>query len=80
MVAPTIGFSNVSFNFQNSQIVLYDLGGGANIRNIWKNYFAEIYGVIYVIDASDLPRFQESKMELIKLVSNEFVKEKPLLM
>ncbi|ESO00184.1 hypothetical protein HELRODRAFT_83363, partial [Helobdella robusta] len=79
LVAPTIGFSNMSFTFHDNDITLYDLGGGKNIREIWKNYFTDVHGLIYVVDASDYARLSESKAELLKLVNNNFIKGKPIL-
>lgn len=41
-VAPTIGFTSLNFNFDDYMITMFDLGGGKKIRDIWKNYFAEV--------------------------------------
>lgn len=77
--APTIGFDKQEFTFSNYEITLYDLGGGRRIRNIWKNYLNEIFGVIYVVDSAAPERFPEAKEALEDLLSHEKVKEKPLL-
>lgn len=77
--APTIGFDKQEFTFANYEITLYDLGGGRKIRNIWKNYLSEIYGIVYVVDSAAPERFPEVKESLEDLLSHEKVKEKPLL-
>ncbi len=41
-IAPTVGFATVSFQSRRFNITLFDLGGGSRIRDIWKNYFAEV--------------------------------------
>ncbi len=41
-IAPTVGFATVSFQSRRFNITLFDLGGGTRIRDIWKNYFAEV--------------------------------------
>ena len=61
-------------------MVLYDLGGGKKIRDIWKNYLSEVYGVIYVVDSSDRERIGEVKENLRQLLEHHQVKEKPLLL
>lgn len=78
--APTIGFNKEEVTFKNYHMVLYDLGGGKKIRDIWKNYLSEVYGVIYVVDSSDRTRIDEVKDNLKILLEHQQVKEKPLLL
>ena len=78
-VAPTVGFSSADFKLNKFDITLYDLGGGKKIRGIWKNYYAEIYGVIYVLDSSDSDRLEEAKQTLWDLLEQPRMKGKPLL-
>ncbi|XP_064628056.1 ADP-ribosylation factor-like protein 13B [Lineus longissimus] len=78
-VAPTVGFQNNDFKFDRYDITLYDLGGGKNIRPIWKNYYTEIYGIIYVIDSSQPDRIIETKEVLSELLENDKVERKPIL-
>ena len=66
--------------FKNYHMVLYDLGGGKKIRDIWKNYLSEVYGIIYVVDSSDRERIGEVKENLKQLLEHHQVKEKPLLL
>ena len=51
-VAPTVGFSKIDLRQGKFQVTIFDLGGGKRIRGIWKNYYAESYGVIFVVDSS----------------------------
>ena len=50
--APTVGFVSENLILDNYDIKIFDLGGGKKIRNIWKQYFVEVYGIIYVVDSS----------------------------
>ncbi|XP_059469114.1 ADP-ribosylation factor-like protein 13B [Neocloeon triangulifer] len=77
---PTIGFSCTVIQAKRSQVKVYDLGGLPNIRGIWDKYFADVHGVIYVVDASQIDRLEESKAELEKLISHEKIKGKPVLL
>ena len=78
-MAPTVGFSSVDFRFGKTDITMFDLGGGKKIRGIWKNYFAEMYGVIYVIDSSEPDRLEECASVLQGLVEHPKVAGKPVL-
>ena len=79
-IAPTVGYSSDEFKFRNFFVTMIDVGGGSKIRAIWKNYFAEVYGVIYVVDSSDHNRMSESKAELAQLLSNDLMSGKPVLL
>lgn len=79
-IGPTIGFDNIKFAVGKFNIDLYDLGGGKNIRGIWRNYLSEIYGLIYVIDSSDSDRMEEGRETLKDLFSNPKIKGKPVLL
>ncbi|ELU13265.1 hypothetical protein CAPTEDRAFT_184387 [Capitella teleta] len=78
-VAPTVGFSSIEFKFEKHKITLFDLGGGKRIRDIWKNYFSEVYGVVYVVDSSEPERLVECKGVLKNLLQHAKVAGKPVL-
>lgn len=78
-VVPTIGFLQAKFTFERSEVTLFDLGGGAKIRSIWHSYYAESYGIIFVVDSSDETRIDEGKKILKELVSQPKTMGKPLL-
>ncbi|XP_076035515.1 uncharacterized protein LOC143021723 isoform X1 [Oratosquilla oratoria] len=79
-VAPTIGFAPEELEYRGCSITIYDLGGGVRIRPVWKNYFAEVHGVIFVVDASDPSRAEECKQVLINLLSHKQISGKPILL
>lgn len=59
---------------------MLDLGGGERIRDIWKNYLAEAFGVVFLVDSSDTSRLDETKKVLDSLLNSKNVKGKPILM
>ncbi|KAK4005429.1 ADP-ribosylation factor-like protein 13B isoform X1 [Daphnia magna] len=77
---PTIGFSKFVTKQKGITINIYDLGGSSRIRDIWHNYFAECYGVVYVVDASDSQRLSEAHENLSSLMKHPILKGKPLLL
>lgn len=80
LVAPTIGFDRIEFAIDSFNINLYDLGGGRTIRDIWETYFAEVYGVIFVIDSSTPERLEECHEVLVNVLSHPCISGKPILL
>ena len=64
---------------QNVNIHAFDLGGHHAMRKVWREYFPKIDAVVYLVDAADPTRFQESKAELDKLLNNEDIGSIPVL-
>ncbi|XP_063976053.1 ADP-ribosylation factor-like protein 13B [Diachasmimorpha longicaudata] len=79
-VMPTMGFRVVSLRHKSFIIRVYDIGGAAQIRAIWKRYYHDIHGLIYVVDASDISRLSESKIVFGELIANEHIAGKPILL
>lgn len=77
---PTVGFSSYTLPYKGYSVVVYDLGGGPQIRDIWSQYYVDVHGIIYVIDASDPSRISESGSLLHQLLIHEKLKGKPLLL
>ena len=62
------------------EVSIYDLNGDSKGREIWPNYYAQAHGLIFVLDSSDLKRMQEVKVILPRLLSDERVAGKPILL
>ncbi|XP_050189609.1 ADP-ribosylation factor-like protein 13B isoform X2 [Myiozetetes cayanensis] len=78
-VAPTVGFSKIDLKQGRFEVTIFDLGGGKRIRNIWRNYYAESYGVIFVVDSSDVERMEETKQAMIEVLNSPKISGKPVL-
>ncbi|KAL3753061.1 hypothetical protein ACJRO7_000457 [Eucalyptus globulus] len=57
----------------------FDLGGSQIARRVWPDYYAKADAVVYVVDACDKERFEESKRELDALLSDEALAKVPFL-
>jgi GTP-binding protein SAR1 len=57
----------------------FDLGGHQIARRVWKDCYAKVDAVVYLVDAYDRDRFVESKRELDALLSDEALANVPCL-
>ncbi|KAK1876837.1 ADP-ribosylation factor-like protein 13B [Dissostichus eleginoides] len=78
-VAPTVGFSKVNLKQGKFEVTIFDLGGGKRIRGIWKNYYSESHGVVFVVDSSDVQRIQELRETMAEVLQHPRIAGKPVL-
>ncbi|XP_018596995.1 ADP-ribosylation factor-like protein 13B isoform X2 [Scleropages formosus] len=78
-VLPTVGFSKVDVKQDKFEVTIFDLGGGERIRGIWKKYYPESHGVVFVVDSSDIRRIQETKATIAEVLRHPWVSGKPVL-
>jgi len=76
---PTIGFNVEELEYKNIKFTVWDVGGLHKIRSLWKHYYYNTQAVIFVIDSSNKERLSEAQGELVKLISEDLLKDACLL-
>ncbi|KAL7402619.1 hypothetical protein ABVT39_017504 [Epinephelus coioides] len=64
---PTIGFNVETVEYKNISFTVWDVGGQDKIRPLWRHYFQNTQGLIFVVDSNDRERVAESADELSKM-------------
>ncbi|XP_061354551.1 uncharacterized protein LOC133299131 [Gastrolobium bilobum] len=67
---PTIGFNVESIEYKNVRFTIWDVGGQNKIRSLWRHYFQNTNGVVFVVDSNDRQRISEARNELHNLLSD----------
>merc|ERR1712058_151693 len=50
---PTIGFNVETVEYKNISFTVWDVGGQDKIRPLWRHYFQNTQGLIFVVDSND---------------------------
>ena len=76
---PTIGFNVEKLKYKGLNITVWDIGGQIQNRIIWKHYYQNTNGLIYVVDSNDKKRIDETVNEFKKLLFEDDLKNCPIL-
>ena len=69
---PTIGFNVETLNFNQTSLTVWDVAASTPpMRRLWRHYFRNCQGLIFVIDSNDRERIDEVRDEFWKLLSEQ---------
>ncbi|XP_042785680.1 ADP-ribosylation factor 4 isoform X2 [Panthera tigris] len=77
---PTIGFNVETVEYKNICFTVWDVGGQDKIRPLWRHYFQNTQGLIFVVDSNDRERIQEGAEELQKMLQEDELQDAVLLL
>mgnify|MGYP002620554243 FL=1 len=76
---PTIGFNVETVEYKNIKFTVWDVGGQDKIRLLWRHYYQNTQGLIFVVDSSDKERIELAKEELHKMLNEEELRDAVVL-
>jgi len=76
---PTIGFNVETVEYKNISFTVWDVGGQDKIRPLWRHYFQNTQGLIFVVDSNDRERVAEAQEELTKMLQEDELRDAKLL-
>ncbi|XP_033846239.1 ADP-ribosylation factor 4 [Periophthalmus magnuspinnatus] len=76
---PTIGFNVETVEYKNICFTVWDVGGQDKIRPLWRHYFQNTQGLIFVVDSNDRERIAEAEEELTKMIQEDELKDAAIL-
>ncbi|MBN3303436.1 ARF3 factor, partial [Amia calva] len=68
---PTIGFNVETVEYKNISFTVWDVGGQDKIRPLWRHYFQNTQGLIFVVDSNDRERVNEAREELMRMLAED---------
>ena len=72
---PTIGFNVETLDYKGLNFTVWDVGGQDKIRVLWKHYYQNTDGLIFVVDSNDQDRIEDAAEELKKMLAEEELKD-----
>ncbi|CAH0725709.1 unnamed protein product, partial [Brenthis ino] len=76
---PTIGFNVETVEYKNISFTVWDVGGQDKIRPLWRHYYQNTQGLIFVVDSSDTKRIAEAENELANMLKEDELNDAVIL-
>ena len=76
---PIPGFNVEKVQYKNVLFTVWDVGGQEKLRPLWRHYFSNTDGLIYVVDCADRERVQKASQEFRSIVDDPLMRNAALL-
>ncbi|PON67201.1 Small GTPase superfamily, ARF type [Trema orientale] len=74
-----MGFNVETVEYKNVSFTVWDVGGQDKIRPLWRHYFQNTQGLIFVVDSNDRERISEARDELHRMLNEDELRYATLL-
>ncbi|CAG07407.1 unnamed protein product, partial [Tetraodon nigroviridis] len=79
LVVDDLGFNVETVEYKNISFTVWDVGGQDKIRPLWRHYFQNTQGLIFVVDSNDRERVNEAREELMRMLAEDELRDAVLL-
>jgi len=76
---PTIGFNVETVDYRNISFTVWDVGGQDKIRPLWRHYYQNTQGLIFVVDSNDRERIDAARDELHRMLGEDELRDSIVL-
>jgi len=76
---PTIGFNVETVEYKNISFTVWDVGGQDKIRPLWRHYYQNTQGLIFVVDSNDVDRIDAARDEMHRMLNEDELRDAVLL-
>ena len=76
---PTIGFNVEKVQYKNVVFTVWDVGGQEKLRPLWRHYFNNTDGLIFVIDSQDRDRIARASQEFKSIIEDPLMRNSAIL-
>ena len=76
---PTIGFNVETVEYKNISFTVWDVGGQDKIRPLWRHYYQNTQGLIFVVDSNDADRVDAARDEMHRMLNEDELRDAVLL-
>mmetsp|Transcript_6558 Transcript_6558/g.16762 ORF Transcript_6558/g.16762 Transcript_6558/m.16762 type:complete len:195 (-) Transcript_6558:34-618(-) len=76
---PTIGFNVEKVQYRNVCFTVWDVGGQEKLRPLWRHYFNNTDGLIFVVDSMDRERITKAAAEFKSIIDDPLMRNSAIL-
>ncbi|KAG2446047.1 hypothetical protein HXX76_000649 [Chlamydomonas incerta] len=76
---PTIGFNVEKVQYKNVVFTVWDVGGQEKLRPLWRHYFNNTDGLIFVVDSQDRDRIGKAAQEFQAILQDPLMLHSAIL-
>ena len=73
------GFNVETVEYKNISFTVWDVGGQDKIRPLWRHYYQNTQGLIFVVDSNDSDRIDAARDELHRMLNEDELRDAVLL-
>ncbi|NXR10149.1 ARF1 factor, partial [Semnornis frantzii] len=70
-----LGFNVETVEYKNVSFIVWDVCSQDKVRPLWRHYFQNTQGLIFVIDSSDRERVSEARGELMRVIAADELRD-----